>query len=102
MNGESDMRSEGIDEKLLTRYLLGGLSDEEQVRVEDRAFTDAGYMEALDTAETDLIDAYVRGELADSERRAFEGRFFTSPQRRRKVEFARALATVSADFKSAD
>ena len=56
---------------LLVKYLLGDLSEDEQVRVEDRAFADADYRRALDAAEADLIDAYVRGELLPVERRAF-------------------------------
>jgi len=80
---------------LLTQYLLGKLSDEEQVRVEDRAFADPQYLAAVEAREADLIDAYVRGELSEADRRAFEGRFLTSPKRRSKVEFAHALARVT-------
>jgi hypothetical protein len=89
------MPAERVDEILLTRYLLGKLSDEEQVRVEDRAFADPQYLRVLEAAEADLIDAYVRGELSEADRRAFEGRFLTSPERRGKVEFAQALARVT-------
>jgi len=88
------MRYQGDDDKLMVQYLLGNLSEEEQVRIEDRAFSDSEYMDALEAAEADLIDAYVRDELSQSERRGFERRFLTSPQRRSKVEFARDLARV--------
>ena len=91
------MRTERVDELLLARYLLGNLTEEEQVRVEDRAFADRDYMGALNAAEADLIDDYVSGELAQADRRAFESRFLTSPQRRSKVEFAQALARVTAE-----
>jgi len=93
------MPSERADEKLLVKYLLGNLTEEEQVLVEDRAFADADYLGALEAAEADLIDAYLRGELSQSDRRGFELRFLTSPQRRSKVEFARALATIAAESK---
>jgi hypothetical protein len=86
----------GIDETLLVQYLLGKLSEEKQAEVEDRAFADAGYRAALEAAEADLIDEYVRGELPAGDRRAFESLFLASPQRRSKVEFARALAAVPA------
>lgn len=95
--GKSQMRTERVDELLLVKYLLGNLTEEEQVRVEDRAFADRDYMGALDAAEADLIDAYVSGELAQADRRAFEHRFLASPQRRSKVEFAQALARVTAE-----
>jgi len=93
------MRTEGVDERLLQKYLLGSLSEEEQVQVEDRAFMDAGYLVAVETAEADLIDAYVRGQLPPQDRRRFEARFFLSSQRRSKVEFARALAQIAAETK---
>ena len=92
------MRSEPIDELLLVRYLLGTLTEEEQIRVEDRAFAEPDYMETLEAAEADLIDAYVRSELPQADREAFERRFLMSPQRRSKVEFARALARVTAQI----
>jgi len=96
------MRSERDDEKLMVQYLLGNLSEEEQVRIEDRAFSDSNYMDALEAAEADLIDAYVRDELSRSERRGFERRFLTSPQRRSKVEFARDLARIAVGSKAAE
>jgi len=97
--GQSQMPAEPADEALLQKYLLGDLSEQEQVVVEDRAFAEPGYLEALEGVEADLIDAYVRGELSQTDRRQFERRFLTSPQRRNKVEFARTLATVSAESK---
>src|SRR5213594_1873976 len=95
--GESVMQSERFDEGLLVKYLLGDLSETEQVQVEDRAFADADYLGPLEAAEADLIDTYVRGGLSQSERRAFEPRFLTAPSRWSKVEFARALARVTAE-----
>jgi hypothetical protein len=71
------------------------VTEEEEVQVEDRAFADRDYLSALNAAEADLIDAYVKDDLAQADRRAFEHRFLASPQRRRKVEFAHALARVA-------
>ena len=96
------MRSERVDETLLRRYLLGSLTEEEQVRVEDRAFADPEYLQALEAAEADLIDAYVSGELPQSDRREFDRRFLTSASRRSKVEFARAFGRVAAEVKAAE
>jgi hypothetical protein len=96
------MPAERIDETLLVKYLLGDLPEERQVEVEDRAFADQEFLGALEAAEADLIDAWVRGELSPSERRAFERRFLTSPSRRNKVEFARALARVTSEAKPAE
>lgn len=96
------MRSQRSNETWHVKYLLGHLTEEEQVDVEDRAFADAASLSALEATEADLIDAYVRGELSQSDRRNFEFRFLTSPERRRKVEFARALATITSESKTQD
>jgi hypothetical protein len=87
-----------FSEDLLVRYLLGDLTEDEQVEVEERAFQDQRYLRSIEAAEGDLIDAYVRGEMSERARRQFEGRFFASAERRRKVEFARALARVAPEF----
>src|SRR5262245_55383888 len=96
------MGSERTDEMLLVKYLLGELSEEEQVQVEDRAFSDVNYLTALESAEADLIDAWVRGELSPADRRAFERRFFTSVERRRKVEFARDFSRIRNESRVAE
>jgi hypothetical protein len=91
------MRTETRDEALLIKYLLGYLTEEEQVRVEDRAFRDHDYLASLNAVEADLIDAYARGHLARDDRRAFEDRFLHSAQRRGKIEFAQALARLTPE-----
>ena len=85
-----------MDESLLVKYLLGDLSPEEQVQIEDRAFADPDYLIVLEAVEVDLIDAYVGGDLSRAERRRFELQFLVSPERRKKVAFARDLARVAA------
>jgi hypothetical protein len=97
MAGKSPMRLQRNNETWQVKYLLGNLTEEEQVQVEDRAFADKDCLSSLEAAEADLIDAYVRGELSQPDRRDFELRFLASPERRRKVEFARALATITSE-----
>ena len=92
------MKADPYSEDLLVRYLLGALPEEEQVEIEARAFRDQQYLRNIQAVESELIDAYVRGELTLGERQQFEGRFFNSAERRRKVEFARALARVAPEF----
>jgi hypothetical protein len=91
------MGSERADDVLLSKYLLGRLSETEEIEVEDRALNDAACLRSLQAAETDLIDAWVNGELSEADSRAFERRFLTSPERRKKVEFARDLARIAAE-----
>ena len=92
------MKADLINDELIVRYLLGDLPEGKQSEIEDRAFQDEQYLQDILAAESDLIDEYVRGELPDSARRQFESRFLASAERRRKVEFARALATVTPEF----
>ena len=88
------MRDDADSEAILIRYLLGGLSEDEQTQIEERAFQDREFSQRIQAVESDLIDDYVRGELSDGERERFESRFLASSERARKVEFAEALARV--------
>jgi hypothetical protein len=85
------------NEKLITRYLLGELPEEQQIEIEDRAFADKEYLANITTVENDLIDEYVRHELSESDRRRFEERFLASAERRKRIEFAKALASVQSE-----
>jgi hypothetical protein len=76
---------------LLQRYLLGGLSATEQERIEREYSANDALKEALQIAETDLIDAYVFQELSEDQRRQFESYFLDSSERRMRVEIARML-----------
>ena len=85
-------------EKLITRYLLGELPEEQQVEIEDRAFQDPEYLATITAVENDLIDEYVRGEMPETVRRKFEERFLGSAERRKRVEFAKALTQVTSEY----
>ena len=88
------MAAELNNEKLIARYLLGDLPEEQQVAIEDRAFADKDYLALVTAVENDLIDEYVRQELSPTERQQFERQFLASAERRKRVEFAKALARV--------
>src|SRR6185503_13780299 len=89
--------SANLNEELIARYLLGELTEEQQVEIEDRAFSDKESLATITEVENDLIDEYVRGELSAAERQRFESRFLASAERRKRVEFARALRTVVSE-----
>ena len=74
------------------RYLLGDLSEEGKTRMEEAFFADDSKFEALDLAEEELIDAYVRNELSPEEKRQFEAKLPKSPRLLERVNFARTLA----------
>jgi len=82
------------DDKVIARYLLGDLPEAEQTQLEEIAFSDSNYLEHVRAVEKDLVDEYARGELSGAAREAFEQRFFASEERRRQIEFARALMKV--------
>ena len=90
------------DKQSIERYLLGDLPEDEQVRLEDRAFSEPEYLLAVHAIEKDLIDEYARGELSASDRQKFDELFLASDERRRKVEFARAFARVSSEYTTAE
>ena len=83
-----------LSEEKIVRYLLGELSEEEQVKIEDRAFADQKVLQEILAVEQDLVDDYVCGDLPEGKRRNFETHFLASGERRKKVAFARALAAV--------
>ena len=86
-----------LNEQLIVQYLLGELTEEQQVEIEDHAFQDQQYMQNILAVESDLIDEYVRGEIPPEQLRKFERHFLASDQRLRKVEFARSLAVVASE-----
>ena len=86
-----DVREAHLDEDLIVRYLLGELPEAQQVEIEDSAFQNQQCMDDILAVENDLIDEYVRGKIP------LNGHFLAAPERRRKVEFARALAAVTSE-----
>ena len=84
------------DDQVLKRYLLGELSEEERAAVQDRLTSDEDYFDFLCTVETDLLDAYVRGELSAGEREQVERSLLTAPHARARLAFAKALAAETA------
>lgn len=75
----------------MERYLLEGLDGNELAGFEDRMVSDEAFFQQLEFMEDQLIEAYVRGRLAPSDRERFEGHFMLSPRRRRQVELHLAL-----------
>lgn len=86
------MKSKSETEMRMTRYLLGQLSEQEQLRMEEEFFTNEETMAQLLVVEDDLIDDYARGTLSTAERERFERFFLASPQRQQRVAFATAVA----------
>jgi anti-sigma factor RsiW len=79
-----------LDEDM-KRYLLGRMTVEERDSFEERYFPEPALAEELAATETELIDAWVRGELGEEDRRAVESVLLASPAQRERVRTARAL-----------
>jgi hypothetical protein len=73
------------------RYLLGLLTEEEAERVDELSIADDEVAWRLRATENDLVDAYVRGSLNDTDRARFERVYLVTPKRRDKVRFAKSL-----------
>ncbi len=80
-----------FDDQLLTRYLLGELSNEEAERIDERSVADEEFSWCLTAVENDLVDAYVRAELSGKVLERFKTFYLASPKRRQKVNFAEAM-----------
>ena len=91
------MAANPFSEKLIAQYLLGELPEEQQIEIEDRAFSEPEFMASITAVENDLIDDYVREEMPATARRQFEARFLNSDSRRKRIEFARALTLLLAE-----
>ena len=77
----------------ITRYLLGQLSEPEQAALEEKYFRDPQVFNEVLRVESELVDAYARGQLSTEMRKQFEGYYLKHPSRRDRVDFARALTT---------
>jgi hypothetical protein len=87
--------SAGSDEGALLRgYLLATLPEPDRLDLAARYFGDDELFERLEAAEAELIDAYVAGELSETERQRFEETLTTFPGRSDRVAFARALRAM--------
>lgn len=89
------MNERDYDKQKITAYLLGGLPEDEAGLFDELGFTDEHFADALKSAESDLIDSYLQGELAGATLEKFENYYLASPRRHEKVEFARALRTFA-------
>lgn len=83
-------------QRLMTRYLFGEVSEEERAEFEDTYLKNSDVFQELIGLENEIIDRYVLGELPQPDRERFERSFLTHPERRETVEIARSLLAHSA------
>ena len=91
--------SSGLDDKTLTGYLLGELSETQQTRVEEQLFSDHECYDRLQALKAELTDQYVRGTLGPEQEAVFARRFLATEIGRDDALFARALGGVLGERK---
>ena len=79
----------------LRRYLLGDEGLETLEEIEQAALADDHVSEMLEVAEDELIEAYVRGELGEIDKRKFESEFLRGERRRIKMRLSAVLLKKS-------
>ena len=85
------------EEKLLRRYLLGELSEQEQLAVEERVFADEDSYQQLVILEDELRYDYAQGVLPPNQRERFEKRFLQEPGGKARVQLAKAILDQAFD-----
>lgn len=85
------MKQKTQQEDLIVRYLLGDLTEEEQIQIEERFFIDDDYFEQVCSVEDALVDDYVQEALTESECRKVESRLRSSPRQAHEIQFTREL-----------
>src|SRR5262245_55313312 len=99
------MKDEADNEKLLIRYLLGNLLEEQRLRIEGGFLSDDQRYERLLALENELFYDYAQNKLSSGEREQFEKQFLSSEQNRMRVLIASALArkmSESASFETTE
>jgi hypothetical protein len=89
--GGYDLSDNAIEESAKKRYLLGKSSDDEKTLLEEGFFADDSEFEALEIAEDELVDGFVRNKLSPEDRRQFTARLIKSDRLNERVNFARVL-----------
>ena len=75
----------------IVNYLLGELSEAEQIKLEQQFLADEDTFDLLRAVEHDLIVDYVRGKLTQHQRTQFETLFLHDPARREQIQAAQLL-----------
>lgn len=76
------------DERTIA-YLLKELPEHEAEQFEEQCFSQHEWPEEIESAEYDLIEAYLKDELSPERRRRFEENYLTTVARKERLELAR-------------
>jgi hypothetical protein len=86
----------------MRQYLLGEMDENLRGTLEERLMIDEPFNDELSAAEDELIDAYLDDELNVAERESFESFYLSTPERMRKLSFARTFNRYVSDAQIAE
>lgn len=89
------------NENLMTQYLLGELSEDEKLELEEHFFTNDNSFEQLLALEDELRYDYAQGGLTPAQRRQFEQRFLARSGGSQRVAVAKAVLDKVAEIEPA-
>ena len=79
-------------EQIITGYLFGELSEDEQTALEEKYFNDREFFDRVVQVENSLVDSHARGLLSLEMRERMERYYLAHPKRRERAKFAETLA----------
>jgi hypothetical protein len=85
------MSQNSDEEKLIQRYLLGELSENEQDHLETQLLDHPEFLERAHIIEGELLDDYVMESLSEGDRMNLESSLLMNARKRRRVELIRLL-----------
>ena len=85
------MKNETSLKRKITRYVTGELDEEERQEIEQMYFSDPQFLSEVEAVTDDLVDDYLRGEMAGDVRLQFEQLLRVNPTLRERVAFGRTL-----------
>ncbi|MEO6726049.1 MAG: tetratricopeptide repeat protein [Blastocatellia bacterium] len=83
----------------LRQYLLGELSSDEDMKIEEQLLVDGNAIEQMMMVENELIDDYLTGTLPPSQREKYQTLFLATREGQQKVKAARVLKSQLAKFR---
>lgn len=96
------MLSNQDDQLTIRDYLLGRLDEDSCQDFEKQLLIDDKLFEELTASEDELVDQYLSGDLDKATALLFETFFLGTPERQKKLRFARALRRYNAEHAIAE
>jgi CHAT domain-containing protein/tetratricopeptide (TPR) repeat protein len=90
------MSSSRDDYDNIREYLLGQLTDKDREEFERRLFVDDELFEKLQTAEDDLVDDFLTGDLSHDDVAMFHKNFLIGTKRKQKLRIGKAWRNYAA------